>query len=433
MRKRASRFAWQRGQVMPVVAISLVVLLSFAAVLVDLGRARYTQSLAQATIDGAAIAGANAVGSTDAAGELAAATRDVPINGFKKSDVSIFTPPTSGPNAGNYYAVEADLTTSIPTTFGRFLHINNIPIVARAVALADPPSPCLVALNTGMYSGNSALTINGGTQLDIPGCVISDNGGLLVNGNASVSDFGNPATFVNSWSYSYSGLVSNPQQVQWTTRGYAPAVKAPPVDNPCNFLQVCNTFPPCTGSGSNAATVITNSLPGGTVPAGCYPFGMNVSTDGIQSHIGAGTANFCGTYWVTGSMTTYVSSLKSCQNGASFYVTDSVDISAYNVNLSPDWGEPLFYAKTGNFNLNQSLLTSGVNDKFLGMIYAPVGTATFITGRVVFTQIVAGAITFNTSTASGLGGVIRVSNPVGPPVQVNNNPAPAAPPPGFQE
>lgn len=87
MDKKPSRFLNQRGQVIPIVAITLFSLMVFACVLVDIGRARYEQRLAQATVDSTAISGAHALSYAPGSGITMAALRDVSTNGFKNSDV----------------------------------------------------------------------------------------------------------------------------------------------------------------------------------------------------------------------------------------------------------------------------------------------------------------------------------------------------------
>lgn len=411
MAKTPSRFLGQRGQVMPIVGISLIVLLTFAGVLVDVGHARYEQRLAQVTVDSAAISGANAFAYTTGSGIKTAALRDVVTNGFQINDVTIHTPPISGPNVANTSAVEADLKTTVPTTFGRFVHINSLPIYARAVAMGAPTLPCLTILNAGAYAGNQALTINGGAQLNLPNCAINDNGGLLVNGSATASDFGSPPTFVNAQKYNYTGAISNPQQVLWTTRGYAPATKSGSIADPCTTNVVCKAFPPCTGTPGGNQTVKTSLLGGAAVPAGCYTSGMNVSYDGDQTKIAPGSALFCGTYWITGSLTSYVSDLKTCPGGATFYVGGSVNLDALTIEMTNVPNQPLFYVQTGDFTLNQNLVNAYVTDSFTGMIYVPLGSFVFVDGTVNFQSIDAGSVVFNTGNSWG-GNTMKVGNTI---------------------
>jgi uncharacterized membrane protein len=101
----------QKGQVIPLIALSLGALLGFGGIGVDVGYLEYRQQAQQSATDAAAAGGAEALlragcPSTQA---NAVANSDAASNGFQNGinnvTVTVQNPPTSGPFAGNDCAV----------------------------------------------------------------------------------------------------------------------------------------------------------------------------------------------------------------------------------------------------------------------------------------------------------------------------------------
>src|ERR1700676_5435119 len=79
----------ERGQVLPIVALALVMLMGAAAMAVDVGYLRYMQRVEQSGADSAAIAGANELGYPAANDVTAAARADAASNGFTHNGSTI--------------------------------------------------------------------------------------------------------------------------------------------------------------------------------------------------------------------------------------------------------------------------------------------------------------------------------------------------------
>jgi Putative Flp pilus-assembly TadE/G-like len=180
-----------RGQILPLTAISLTVLLGMAALAVDVGYWRYQQRLEQTAADSAAIAGANEINYPQSNDVTSAAKADAKANGFTdgaaNTTILVNWPPQSGPNQNNKNAVEVIVTELQPKFFST-LFPGKQAVSARAVALLSPVNaPCITVLK-GSITGD--LTLNGGGRGGIttsPLCGIAVNGGLSVTGQANVT------------------------------------------------------------------------------------------------------------------------------------------------------------------------------------------------------------------------------------------------------
>ena len=121
LRARGSRAA-ERGQVIPLVALALAVLMGAAALAVDVGYWRYQQRVEQSAADSAAIAGADELAYPVANDVVLAARKDATSNGYTDDAgvsvrVTVNNPPSSGAYLGNTNAVEVVIQKKMPTWF----------------------------------------------------------------------------------------------------------------------------------------------------------------------------------------------------------------------------------------------------------------------------------------------------------------------------
>lgn len=135
--------------------------------------------------------------------------------------MAVYTPPQSGPFAGNSNAVEVTVSQVQPTYFMRVLGLTNVPVTADAVALTVSGGSCVYALDPaasgavtvtgtgslnsqcGLYDNSndsSALTVSGGGTITAP--LVGVVGGTNVNGGGStppstgIAAFGDPLAWV---------------------------------------------------------------------------------------------------------------------------------------------------------------------------------------------------------------------------------------------
>ena len=104
----------ERGQVLPLIAVCLAVLMLFAGLVVDVGYWSYQQRQQQNAADAAALGGAQALlaaGCTDVSAAQTAGQHDAQANGYTNGSggvaVTIDSPSTVGPYAGQSCSVSA--------------------------------------------------------------------------------------------------------------------------------------------------------------------------------------------------------------------------------------------------------------------------------------------------------------------------------------
>ncbi len=184
MLSRATRSA-DRGQVLPLVALSLVVLVGIGAFAVDAGYLRFQQRVQQIATDSAAIAGANELTYLMPSLVTSGATRDATMNGYTDgvngTTVKVYRPAQSGPYAGKSSAVEVTITRTQPAFFAAIFGAS-FAVSTRAVAVINPLELACV------YALVGDIALNGGGQGGIaaPSCGIVTNANLRVTGQPTV-------------------------------------------------------------------------------------------------------------------------------------------------------------------------------------------------------------------------------------------------------
>jgi hypothetical protein len=156
---------WQRGQVLPLVAICLTVLCGFAALAVDAGYLQYRQRLQQTAADSAALAGAWQLIRTQTQNPIVAAAKAASAsNGFTDGSnnvtVTINWPPATGPNKGYDSAIEAIVTAQYPAIFSAVMGWTQSTVATRAVAVVrgNPGAACIYILQKNLNIANGTVT-----------------------------------------------------------------------------------------------------------------------------------------------------------------------------------------------------------------------------------------------------------------------------------
>jgi len=165
----------QQGQVMVLVALSVVVLLGFMGLATDLGVLWATRRRAQTAADAAAVAGANATLGSDSSAYSTAATDVASLNGFtdgsQSTSITVSQPSPSGYPSGTY--VQVNITKTVSTYFLGVLGYRTIPITVTALA--------------GNTSGpNTVIALNGsGSGVTIDGSAVNAACGIMSNSSSS--------------------------------------------------------------------------------------------------------------------------------------------------------------------------------------------------------------------------------------------------------
>jgi Putative Flp pilus-assembly TadE/G-like len=297
----------QAGQALYLTAMSLVVVIGFLGLGIDLGALRYEKRLQQTAADAAAIAGASNICTTTGCGITTAAQAAATANGFtdtagghvsdcestaavgtvcvQVNSVETTGGPQGGPHVGNPNYVEVLVAAVHPTYFMRIFGVTKETVTARAVATnaaGGTNSGCVYTLES---SGNG-IRLNGSDVIAANGCRIVDNSNLAVGGG-SIS-----ATSIGVGGECGFGGCSGANPT--------PVTGIPAAGDPLAYLAT----PPANGT-PQPATV------SGTAQPGYYGSGLSVSGD----------TNFnSGVYYISGNLT-FTSAGAVTGNGVMFYIT----------------------------------------------------------------------------------------------------------------
>lgn len=153
----------RRGQVLPIFALFIVVLLGITAMVVDTGRGWVMKRELQRTADAAALAGAAKLPDQTAA---TAAANDYlnrnPLRDGTIGSTSItFACVAPGIGCSPYNAVRVTLTSSAATTFAKVMGVSTMNAQAKSVAMYNQPKKfdiMIVIDRTGSMNDNSKIT-----------------------------------------------------------------------------------------------------------------------------------------------------------------------------------------------------------------------------------------------------------------------------------
>lgn len=387
----------QRGAVIPLIAITLAVLMGFAGMAVDVGFLEYNQQAQQAATDAAAEGGAEAAYANNcasASAAKAAAQADAAMNGYASSSgtvtgntgssVTINTPPSSGPYAGNACAVAVTITSNKQTFFTRIFGFNNMAETTQAVGLGSTTANvgCLYALSTTEGQSNlSNMTIS------TPHCK------MYLNDGANMSNSSINADFIG-----YTGG----NNTGGTTFGNASPTSEAAVPDPCPNYAGCNwlTNNALPTSGCTSMGVGTYNGTGDTIGSATTPTCFDQLTIKGQNE------TVCGLIEITGSQLNLggnsQSSIKACPQGVTFALssnTQTVNFSTATMNLwAPTSGNTEGVVMWRNSAQSNSVNFSNCTCNLTGMVYFPTTQVTFSSAGSAFSIMVFGQVNFSTSS-----------------------------------
>ncbi len=292
----------EHGQVLALVAISMVILLGFLALAVDVGLLWNERREMQTAADAAAVAAAVALREGDdvtSAGK-SAATHNSFTDGSSNVTVTINNPPASGTYAGNASYVEAIVDQPQPTYFLRALGYTSVDVSTRAVSGEINGPACMYSLDP---TASKTFSESGGTSSIVANCGLlvksTDTDGLDVSGGGTLhaSSIGVVAT---AYGDSGGSSVSPTPVTKIAPFGDPLAGVTAPTVGPCNALTA-------GGNGHSAAS-------GETISPGTYCGGITVS--------GGKTLNLNpGTYVLLGGGLTVSGTSNLVGTGVTFYNT----------------------------------------------------------------------------------------------------------------
>lgn len=383
------RNAAERGQILPLLALTLGTLLGFGGVAVDVGFLEYRQQVQQAATDAAAMGGAQALARNDctAAGQTlaeAAVLSDATANGFTNGSggvaVTPNSPPGSGPYSGNACAVSVQInTSSVQTFFSRlFGFANGMPETTQAVALVSFTGPACIYLLSP-----STNTDFSNSNIDAPTCSI------YINASANMS-----TSTIDAASISYAGTTPDESGAVFPEATPAPGLQ---ITDPCPEIPGCASLtnnPPST-SGCATGGTYNNA----TLSPGCY---------GKMTLTGTDTLN-PGLYTINGQF--HLNGATVTGSGVTVYMTQNVqdtNFSTANLTLSACTSScsngaiqnVLFYRiKTQSSALDLSTCTCSLS----GLLYFPTTQVNYSTTGDQYTVLVFGDANFSTSHGNDFG------------------------------
>ncbi len=205
----------RKGAIAVMVAVSLSLLLGYAALSLEGGQLHENKRKAQATADAAAMAAASVLyenypqqlgkdlyGSASSSAYSYAAENGFPANGAD-TEVTVYLPPVSGPYKGMDGYVEVLLTYYQDRSFSRIFGSQKMPVRARAVARGawTAPNIGIIVLD---YTGKGTLSAQGNgafTETGAPVIVNSNNSSAMVdtgNGKMIAPEFRITGGYISS-------------------------------------------------------------------------------------------------------------------------------------------------------------------------------------------------------------------------------------------
>jgi hypothetical protein len=161
--------------------VSLVVLLSFLGLGIDVGYEEYVKTRMQTAADAAAVGGAQELRASGSTNLVTAAKGDAAANGFtdgsKGVAITVNNPPATGYSTANSSAVEVLISKNVPTFFMGMIGISSGTVRARAVALLGSGTSCFYALDP---SASGAFSVSGGVNVQV-------NCGIMVDSSSSTA------------------------------------------------------------------------------------------------------------------------------------------------------------------------------------------------------------------------------------------------------
>ncbi|HLJ79298.1 MAG TPA: pilus assembly protein TadG-related protein [Acidobacteriaceae bacterium] len=374
---RKTGFRNESGQTLVLVVASMVAVMGFVGLAIDVGNLRADERKLQQTADSAALAGALELNyCTYSAGTACtmmtnAATSSVKENGFSaptlKTDTCT-TPSISGvtlvvnwgpcllgsatadPNYGSSKVVEAQVGQKYGTYFASVLGLSTVTLTARAEAGRGNSGYCVFVdtKDYGTNPGSGNLDIESGGQITL-GCGIQDDGTLT-------SKNGSHLTATQFEVSSSTGTGSN----QFYP---APSFNAPQVQDPvcatytyetsynhtssCGTMTFASPAPSAGGSSATTAptgcTVLTGSVAVGSLTPGCYSAastncstGKTKTSNGVCDAVtlsGAGTLA-SGTYIFNGNFNVGNYDVTSGASGTTLYFMNGSITNAGGSNLT---------------------------------------------------------------------------------------------------
>ena len=390
----------ERGVIIVVVALSMVVLLGFLALALDVGVFYQSRRLMQTAADAGAIAGADELfrgqpASVAVSSAQAATAQNGITNGLNAAVVTVTCPYAGGPCAANSQCVQVTISQPSSTLFGNIFGYTSVSITASAAAgYGFAPSPyCIDALD---LSGQDTLLAQSST-INLTKC------GIMVNSTGSQALTDQSSKISVTPAPPFGVAVTGGDLIQSGSVTPAPTTGVPPAPNPLADLPA----PPYSTACQYNNTVIQSKTT--TLNPGVYCGGVTIQSSTVTlnpgTYVGGITLQSSpvtlnpGIYVIKGGSLTAQSSPVS-GSGVMFYITGNEALTFQST------GGTLSAPTSGTYNgilffqdpndTSQATIQSSSTD-LNGVLYFPSATLT-VQSSTINGGIVANKILFQSST-----------------------------------
>jgi hypothetical protein len=298
--------------------------------------------------------------------------------------IAVNQPPKSGNYASTAEAVEVVVSQSEPRLLSALFGSDPVLITARAVAIPNSGTGCVLALDPTASPG---VNVSGGNQLNLIKCNLysnsSANPSLKVSGSGTIS--ANQVSVVGDISGASS--ITAPNGIRSHTK---------PTADPYS-----NVSPPSKPSCTNAKITVNANGKTNSLSPGCYSGSITVNAGATLNldpgiyYLDGANLSVAGNATLTGTGVTLVFT-----GSGSNWGTASIGSNA-NINLSaPTSGSTQGIVLYGDRNMPVGTafnLTGGASQTFNGAIYLPKANLSFAGGNgttTSCTKIIADTITF---------------------------------------
>jgi Flp pilus assembly protein TadG len=377
----------QSGSYVIISAVLMPVLVGTASLGTEVGWWYYKHKNMQSAADSGAVSAATAV---VAGGDLTSEANAVTANyGYTNAvnnvTVTVNQPPKTGSHTSNLQAIEVVVSQPQQRLLSSLFESNSVLISARAVALPNFGTGCVLALNS---SASPAVNVSGSNQLNLVKCNLYSNSSaspsLNVSGSASVS--ANQVGVVGGLSGASNITATN------GIRTHIAAVPDP----------YANVSPPLEPSCTNAKTTVNANGKTTSLSPGCYRGDITVNAGATLNlspgvyYLDGANLSVAGNATITGSGVTLVFTGSGSNWGtASIGSNATIDLTA------PTTGSTKGIVMYGDRNMPAGTafnLTGGGTQNFGGAIYLPKASLNFGGGNgtsTSCTKIIADTLTFS--------------------------------------
>jgi len=366
-----------------IIALAMPVLVGAAGLGTEVGWWLYEHKNMQSAADSVAVSAATAGSNLSVEANSVTSFYGL-TNGTKNVAVTVNQPPSTGNHASVPKAVEVLITQPQARLLSALFGTVPVVIKARAVAVPNTGTGCVLALNS---SAKPAVDVSGSNQLNLIKCNLYSNS----NANPSLNVGGSAAVSANQ-----VGVVGELSGASNITSVNGIRTGMHPIDDP-----YANVSPPLKPSCSNGKINVNSNGKVTTLNPGCYSGDISVST-GATLHLDPGIyyfdgadLNVAGNATITGTGVTLVFTGSSLNGWGTASIGSNATIDLTAPSSGATQGIVLYGDR--NMPITDFSLTGGGTQNFGGAIYLPKAHLKFSGGNgtsTSCTKLIADTITF---------------------------------------